>query len=387
MKKQLKSAMGPSLGVLLQLMVFIAATQNAVAEPVQPEFPFDMLDDVTTAELKETGEQTATYDPSFDSDDNLVHHFTSKEIEANRWISIDRSGVEYTATDAEVVKTLEIALQMQKNYSAVFDAYFHQQNATTHKRAVIGVDDRFPGSRRNIGYLNSGCAAFLIGPYHALTAAHCVYNCSARQWLGFGTTHLDLYVGRNCRIRGRRMRWVDAVAYPSQCNDTTNSFNIGYDIAWIKYQSDDQSPDWFGLAWRTANPTMFIEVCGYPGNRQRTYNCLYCSRCNDCRYRRESYTTTTRSGVFGWGRKTVTRYRDNEDGWQYTCDTTRGYSGSPIVASIQRSGLTWAVGVHSRGSPFAGYNVGSRITAARYATIHEWRCKNGFCPWRYSPQD
>ena len=368
--------MGPSLGVLLQLMVFIAATQNAVAEPVQPELPSDMLDDVTTAELNETGEQTATYDPSFDSDDNFVHHFTSEEIEENRWISIDRSGVEYTATDAEVIKNLEIALQLQKkHHSAVFDAYFHQQNATTHKRAVLGIDERYPSaSRCQIGYLNTSCTAFLIGPYHALTAGHCVYDCSERQW----RTDLDLYVERNCYSRGRRMRWVRAWTYSSQCKGTKGLFNIGYDIAWIKFESDDRSSSWYGFGWLTANPTISIEVCGYPGDKKKTYNCLYCSRCNDCRYRRESYTTTTRLGVFGWGRKTVMRYRVNENEWQYTCDTAGGHSGSPIVAS--RNGYTLAVGVHVKGNQNSGLNFGTRITSAHYTTIRKWLYDNGYCP-------
>ena len=174
------------------------------------------------------------------------------------------------------------------------------------------------------------------------------------------------------------MRWVRAWTYSSQCKGTKDLFNIGYDIAWIKYESDDQSSDWYGFGWLTANPTISIEVCGYPGDKKKTYNCLYCSRCNDCQYLRESYTTTTKTGLFGWGRKTVTRYRDNEDEWQYTCDTVGGHSGSPIVAS--RSGYTLAVGVHVKGNQNAGLNFGSRITSARYTTIREWLCDNGYCP-------
>ena len=33
-----------------------------------------------------------------------------------------------------------------------------------------------------IGRLGNGCTAFFIGPYQALTAAHCVYKRSTRQW-------------------------------------------------------------------------------------------------------------------------------------------------------------------------------------------------------------
>ena len=371
--------MGPCLALLVQLML-IAATQHSAAEPIPPELLSDLPDDVTTAEFNETREETVTYDPTFDGDGSLFHHFTSEEIEMNRWISIDRSGVEYTSTDAEVIKNLERALKLQqKHYSALLDAHFSpQQNATVNKRAVFPPDERYASaSRCHIGYLNSGCTAFLIGPYHGLTAGHCVYDCNTRQWKN-GNTQLDMYVGRNCYTRGRRMRWTRAWTYTSQCSGVRDLFNNGYDIAWIEFETSDQSSCWHGLGWLSPNPTLSIELCGYPGDKKRTYNCLYCSSCNDCKYRRESYTTTTRTGFWGWRRKTVTRYRNNDEEWQYTCDTIGGHSGSPVVAS--RSGYTWAVGVHTKENTNLNLNFGSRITAARYATIYEWRCTNGYCP-------
>ena len=98
--------MGLRSALLLQLML-IAATQHGAAEPIQAELLPDLPDNVTVAEFNATSKETVTYDPSFDGDDSLVHHFTSEEIELNRWISIDRSGVKYTATDAEVIKNLD----------------------------------------------------------------------------------------------------------------------------------------------------------------------------------------------------------------------------------------------------------------------------------------
>ena len=326
--------MGPSFALLLQLML-IAATQHGAAEPIQAELFSDLPDNVTTAEFNATSEETATYDPSFDGDDSLVHHFTSEEIELNRWISIDRSGVEYTATDAEVIKNLEKALELQKkHYSGVIDAHFsHEQNFTVNKRSVFPPDDRYASSsRRYIGYLNSGCTAFFIGPYHALTAGHCVYDCSSRRWKN-DSTQLDLYVGRTCYNRGRRMCWTRTWTYTSQCSGVGDLFNIGYDIAWIKLETSDRSSCWHGLGWLSATPTISIELCGYPSDKgRRSYNCLYCSRCSDCRYRRELYTTTTQTGFWGWRRKTVMQYRTNDEEWQYTCDTVSGQSGAPIIS-------------------------------------------------------
>ena len=375
----MNSAMCQTFIVLLQLLCFTTTILHSVAEPIQPGFPSDFLDDVTTAEVNETGEETATYNPSFDGDNSLVHHFTFEEIEANRWISIDRSGVEYTATDAEVIKNLDKALQLQKkHYNAVIDTFVSHQNATAQKRAVFLPDERYlSATRYQIGYLNTGCTAFLIGPYHALTAGHCVYDCSQRRWMS-GTTELDLYAGRNCYTSGRRMRWVRVWTQFSQCSGYYRLFNTGYDIAWIKYETYDQSTSWLGFGWLTANPTICIELCGYPADTVETYNCLSCSSCNDCRYRRDSYMTTTKTGFWGWRRKTVTRYKDNDKAWQYTCDTTHGHSGAPLVVS--RSGYIWAVGVHVLESRSAGLNYGNRITCARYTEIHTWLCQNGYCP-------
>ena len=371
--------MGPCFALIVQL-ILVAATQHSAAEPIQSELLSDLPDNVTTTDFKGTKEESVTYDPSFDGEGSLFHHFTSEEIEMNRWISIDRSGVEYTATDAEVIRNLERALKLQqKHYSAVLDAHFSpQQNATVNKRAVFPPDDRYASSSRcNIGYLNSGCTAFLIGPYHALTAGHCVYDCKNRWWRN-GNTQLDLYVGQNCYTRGRRMRWTRAWTYTSQCSGVRDLFNNGYDIAWIKFETSDRSSCWHGFGWLSPNPTLSIELCGYPSDKKRTYKCLYCSHCNDCRYRRESYTTTTKTGFLGWKRKTVTRYRNNDKEWQYTCDTIGGHSGSPVIAS--RSGYTFAVGVHSKENTNLNLNFGSRITAARFTTIREWLCDNGYCP-------
>ena len=52
------------------------------------------------------------------------------------------------------------------------------------ERTVFNTDDRIPviaHSATNfpycaVGYLESGCTAILIGPNHALTAAHCVHD-------------------------------------------------------------------------------------------------------------------------------------------------------------------------------------------------------------------
>jgi len=52
-----------------------------------------------------------------------------------------------------------------------------------------------------IGELDNGCSAVFIGPYHALTAASCVYNMATNTWRG----NYDVIRRRNCNRTGTRM--------------------------------------------------------------------------------------------------------------------------------------------------------------------------------------
>ena len=121
--------------------------------------------------------------------EELVHHFTDEEIERYRWISIDRNGTETTATDNEVIAILE-KVRKSNFSSSVSQPHFPVQtplDMMVKKRKVIGTDGRYKHSTVGnpycaIGELENGCTAFLVGPYHAITAGHCVYDCNARKW-------------------------------------------------------------------------------------------------------------------------------------------------------------------------------------------------------------
>ena len=207
---------------------------------------------------------------------NLVHHYTSEEINSNRLMSMGIDRVEQVQTDAEVTQFME---EVRLNTSSPFPTYPHYsvvdelKEYAKRKRQVIGYDDRrlaCPTGYPNcaVGYLSNGCTAFLIGPHHAITAGHCVYNCATKKWK---TDNLDLYLGRSCYTEGRKMRFVKAWTYSKEehCGPTIQK--IDYDIAWILYDSQNQSS-----CWSSISPGLFspLRLCGYPSDKTKTYNCF-----------------------------------------------------------------------------------------------------------------
>ena len=282
--------------------------------------------------------------------DELVHHFTDEEIERNRWISIDRNGTETTATDNEVIAILEKV--RKSNFSSSFSQpHFPVQtplDIMVKKRKVIGTDGRYKHSTVGnpycaIGWLESGCTAFLVGPYHAITAGHCVYDCNARKW----KSDRGLYLRRNCYSRGIYMSEVQTWSYSgSDCTQDR------YDIAWILLDKNDYTSScWMGYGTWNSMPTIPGEICGYPADKPRgSYGCLYCSRCGDI--------------------KRASTYR-----LQYTCDSYGGMSGSPVfTAEYDSKDYQYAYGVHTHGR---SKNEGTRFDSYYFQWTKDWKCRNG----------
>lgn len=77
------------------------------------------------------------------------------------------------------------------------------------RRTIFDRDERLPVDNSNrfpycaVGRLDSGCTAAFIGPYHAVTAAHCVYDTDTDTW----KNNLNMWRGRTCNNRGERMYW------------------------------------------------------------------------------------------------------------------------------------------------------------------------------------
>ena len=85
------------------------------------------------------------------------------------------------------------------------------ENNDRNKRWIFDDDERIriPNSNLasghnpfcSLAYVSNGCTAMFIGPYHALTSGHCVYDYSAKRF----RSGLSLYRGRNCYRYGTYM--------------------------------------------------------------------------------------------------------------------------------------------------------------------------------------
>ena len=104
------------------------------------------------------------------------------------------------------------------NESSIADDNIDGQEDARWDRSIIGRDDRLPVNDRSmyripycaIGYLESGCTAAFIGPNHALTAAHCVYNKYTKTY----ETNLDLWRRQTCNSPGTQMHYANKSYVP-----------------------------------------------------------------------------------------------------------------------------------------------------------------------------
>ena len=169
--------------VILVILATSIATGDGKNLPVKLD---DKLEDVSNQGSGISDSFLNPHDP-----DDLVHHYTTEEINKHRWISIDRDGIETIATDGEVIAILN---EMHKNNSTklIHEPHFplnHPVEEMTKKRNVIGYDGRYVCSSTCYPYCamgqmeNRDCTAFLVGPYHAITARHCVYECEKKKWI------------------------------------------------------------------------------------------------------------------------------------------------------------------------------------------------------------
>ena len=311
-----------------------------------------------TAAVDDFRKREDTQEPSditgSDGEDDPFHGFTREEIEMNRMVTIDKDGNEKISTDEEVILTLKRVRQGNSTFLRD-EPHF---NTGTKRRNVIGRDDRFLRlySQRNapysaIGYLSTGCTAYLVGPRHLITAAHCLHPRGDTQAI-YSVSQLTFYLRRNCYSNGHGMSYgVSEVLLYSQYRTSGDG---DYDIAYLLLTSNVSI--WMGFAYKDPLPTVSGEICGYPwdkvGPTSTPSNCFYCSRCND---------------VIG-----------NNNRLEYTCDTEGGMSGSPVmIDNHDSSSRLYSYGVHTQGFPKLSINKGVCITRTYFYDICRWKCDTG----------
>ena len=212
-----------------------------------------------------------------------------------------------------------------------------------------------------IGRLGNGCTAFFIGPFQALTAAHCVYKWRTRQWIEWA---LDIASLSDCTkpylASGYKKEWV-SVHVPQRYIEaglwtedvalivTRQSVWPGVKpfLQLAEYPTDSQS---------MTNITIYgypLHVLNAVSHRylSRPLHCLVSSSCSDAES--SPYIRSMLS---------------------YKCDTVQGMSGSPIMAQ-DLSGDTneyFVYGVHTLGHAFR--NFGVQFTLANIDQIKDLLC-------------
>ena len=306
---------------------------------------------------------------------NITDENVREEIEKNRMFSTDSDGNEKVSTDEDAMRILE---DIKSTGTVHFDEPHLERRLT--KRHIIGQDDRvqitttqqedLPHSAIGFLHINDGsenglaCSAFLVGPRHLITAAHCVHTRGNTEAF-FNPANLTFYLGRNCNSLGVEYKVTEIQTYESY----RKNGSMDYDIAYLLLSSD--ASGWMGYTYLelpsrpafewppvTKIPEQAGEVCGYPLDKQAVYRCLYCSRCTD-----------------------VEKVYDvNSPVYRYTCDTNEGTSGGPLINFNQTSdsyNLVYGVNVGGNLNPWSKINYGTPITKKFFHDICRWKCKTG----------
>ena len=196
-----------------------------------------------------------------------------------------------------------------------------QATTTTPFRAITNID--------------VGCTGTLIGPHHVLTAGHCVYDRNDHTFY----PNLDVSPGENGGKRPYgRIHWKKALVPSGYIDQGLSKF----DFAVILLKSDiGGKTGILAYGQRSLSKGSPVSITGYPGDKW--YGTMWRSTCN--------LISTSSSQLY------------------YPCDTAPGNSGSPVLAGT--GSASFIVGVHTLAYS-AGYNGGTRLSAAVTSTVHNW---------------
>jgi V8-like Glu-specific endopeptidase len=286
----------------------------------------------------------------FDVDEIAVEYFsngTEKYESVDELITIHRMRAEKNPSKEESRRTAE---------------HFDPERV---RRLIFDDDERLPVSDTSgnpycaVGRIDYGCTAVFIGPYHAITAAHCVYDRSTRSW----RNNLDMNRARTCNSRGQRMIW-------SRVRSVVGYITEGrpeYDYALIIYDSRNPSPCWLSFGYSEPWSNVGLDVIGYPLDKPDTcfYNRMWSSSCH--------YSETAHQGL----------------SLIYRCDTALGNDGSALYGESRGDarGIRAVYGVNAYEDSNGVWNFGPRINEDRYDQITQWMVESGYHPTEIYDRD
>lgn len=120
-----------------------------------------------------------------------------------------------------------------------------------------------------VGILENGCTAFLVGPRHAITAAHCVYNSTSSSF----SEDLDMWRGRNLDTYLSHMTWSEVImSYKYYVSGEEKD-----DWALIIYNKASSSGVWLKMGFSETIYNVPYTMFGYLSSK--TYGVMYSTVC------------------------------------------------------------------------------------------------------------
>ena len=300
----------------------------------------------------------------------------TRGMEDERWSSFSSSEGEKHATDTDMRRLATIIRRRQKHvrgnssapqYTTVGGPVPRDQGQVGRSRSrrsfwsVIGRDDRLPVRAAElcespadaIGLLEfetgGFCTAFLIGPYHAVTAGHCVYNFATKQWY----RNMKFWPGKTCdKHRQLPMIWKESHVKTNYILRKKRDSDFGY----MLFEKPRFGINWLNFGYWFPKPQRPLYIYGFPEDKQ--------SRQNQVMYR--SHCSHKTAHFLNKGKRL-----------KYKCDTHRGMSGSPLL-SLSSSGHLTAYSVHTHGRGRSKFNYGAMINFNRFWELVEWIRKTGY---------